>query len=272
MREPNGGTVRGVRDALTTTGHAGEGAGDHAATARRVFWATVATTAAVHLLPFGDVVGYPLLLLSTLVHELGHGLAAEMVGGDFVSLRVFGDGSGVATSASSGGAFARAAVAAGGLVGPAVAAAFGFVVARRAAAARVGLLILGAFLLVASVLWVRGLVGLGVAVVFALLCLGAALVKPSWAWFSQLWLLFTSVQLALSVFSRGDYLFASSARTGAGVGVSDSAALADALVGPVWFWGTVVGLFSVAVLVGGGVAFLHGLRGRRREAGAAPRR
>lgn len=247
----------------------GAGINAHAKTARRSFWAVVALTAAVHLLPFGNVVGYPLLLLSTLVHELGHGMAAELVGGDLVRLQVFGNGSGVATSATSGGDLVRAFVAAGGLVGPAIAAAVGFLLARRTAWARIGLALLGVFLLVACVLWVRGLVGLGVAAAFALLCLGAAFLPPRLAWVSQLWLLFTSVQLALSVFSRREYLFADSATTGAGVGASDTAAIADALVGPVVFWGTVVGLVSVGALVVGGAAFLRGLRGRAPEQGGA---
>ena len=259
-----------MSDAALATRGTGTGIEAHAATARRSFWAVVALTVAVHLLPFGNVVGYPLLLLSTLVHELGHGMAAELLGGDLLSLRVFGDGSGVARSAASGGPLARAFVAAGGLVGPAIAAAVGFVVARRTSWARLGLLALALFLLVGCVLWVRGLVGLGVAVVFALLCLAAALLPPRLAWISQLWLLFTSVQLALSVFSRRAYLFAESATTGAGAGQSDPAEIADALVGPVVFWGTVVGIVSVVALVGGGAAFLRALRGPAPRRDAVP--
>ena len=48
------------------------------------------------LLPFGGVVGYPILLLSTVAHEMGHGLTAMFVGLEFDSFRLYADGSGVA--------------------------------------------------------------------------------------------------------------------------------------------------------------------------------
>ena len=48
----------------------------------------------------GGVVGplaRPLVLLATLMHELGHGLAALMLGGSFAQLQLWADGSGVAS-------------------------------------------------------------------------------------------------------------------------------------------------------------------------------
>lgn len=218
-----------------------------AAQARRVLLGSLTITAAVYLLPGGDLVGYPLLLVSTYVHEMGHGLAAMLVGGRFESLRVFGDGSGVALTATSGGALQRAVVAAGGLVGPAVAAAIGFTVGRSARWSRVFLLVGGVLGLLTALLWVRSAVGWAVAIGLSALSLAIALLIRQDHW-SQLWLVFLSVQLGMSVFSRSEYLFAGSARTGAGSGLSDSALIADALLLPHWFWGAVCGLFSVVVL------------------------
>ncbi|HUG83774.1 MAG TPA: M50 family metallopeptidase, partial [Euzebya sp.] len=166
--------------------------------ARRVLLTSLVVTAALFVVPGGGVIGYPLLLLSTFVHEMGHGLAAELVGGDFVSLRVFGDGSGVAFSATDGGAFKRAIIAGGGLVGPAIAAALGFTLGRRAHASRLTLLIGSLLLLVSSLLWVRNVVGWLVAVGLIVLSLGIGLLRNQ-HW-SQLWLVFLSVQLGLSVF------------------------------------------------------------------------
>src|SRR5690606_32428044 len=44
---------------------------------------SIVLTVALYLVPFGQLIGYPLVLLSTLVHEVGHGLAAVLVGGTF---------------------------------------------------------------------------------------------------------------------------------------------------------------------------------------------
>lgn len=230
--------------------------------ARRVLLASMGITAALWVLPGGELIGYPLVLLSTYVHEMGHGLAAILVGGRFESLRVFSDASGVALTATSGGRISRAVVSAGGLVGPAVAAAIGFYVGRHARWSRVLLVIGGVLVIITSVIWVRSLVGWAVALGLAAtsLLIGLAVRQDHW---SQLWVILLSVQLALSVFSRGEYLFAGTAATGAGVGLSDSAAIADALVGPYWFWGGVCGLFSLLVLAWGAWLFLSTAAGRR---------
>lgn len=49
--------------------------------------------------PWLVLVAYPFRLLTTLVHELGHGLAAIVTGGDFLRFVVFPDGSGLAYTA-----------------------------------------------------------------------------------------------------------------------------------------------------------------------------
>lgn len=233
-----------------------------ASRARRVLLATIVITGALYVLPGGQLIGYPLLLLSTYVHEMAHGLAAILVGGRFESLQVFADGSGVALTATNGGSLQRAAVAAGGLVGPAIAAAIGFTVGRNARWARVLLLLGGVFTLVTALLWTRSLVGWLIALGLAAVSLAVALGVKQDHW-SQLWVVFLSVQLALSVFSRGDYLFDATAVTGAGAGLSDSAAIAEALFGPYWLWGAVCGLFSVAVLGYGAWLFLRTAAGER---------
>ena len=157
---------------------------------------------------------------------------------------------------TSGGRVARAVVSAGGLVGPAVAAAIGFTVGRKGLWARWFLLIGGILGVLTAVLWVRSLVGWAVALGLAGISLAIALGIKQHHW-SQLWLVFLSVQLAMSVFSRSEYLFARTAATGAGVGRSDSASIADALVGPYWFWGGVCGVFSLLVLAYGAWIFLR---------------
>lgn len=215
--------------------------------ARLFLLLSTVVTVVLFLVPYGDLIGYPLMLLSTLVHELGHGAAAILVGGHFDEFRMWADGSGVARWRGDVGPLGRAFVSAGGLVGPAVAAAVGFALARTRQSARVGLAVLGVGLLVALLLVVRG--WFGVVFVAAVAALFLALAKYAKPWVSQVAMVFVAVQLALSVFSRGDYLFTDYARTSGGLLPSDTQQMAEALLLPYWFWGVVCGGISVGVLV-----------------------
>ncbi len=81
---------------------------------------------------------------------------------------------------------------------------------------------------------------------------------------------FVGVQLALSVYSRGDYLFTDVARTGAGTLPSDVAHMADALFLPYWFWGAVCGAFSLAVLAAGLALYFRNGQPAQPELGPPP--
>ena len=65
---------------------------------------------------------------------------------------------------------------------------------------------------------------------------------------AQLALVFVAVQLALSVFSRADYLFTRVAGNPNGLFPSDVEHMARLLWLPYWFWGVLCGAFSLAVL------------------------
>lgn len=217
--------------------------------ARLVLLASVTLTVLLYVVPYGHYVAYPLMLLSTLAHEMGHGIMALLVGGSFHRFVMWPDGSGMAEWSGDGGASSRALVAAGGLVGPAVAAAVGFAVGRTIRGARGALTGLAAILALALLLVVRNLFGfVFVAVVLAGCFLAARKASGEVA---QLVLIFLAVQLALSVFSRGDYLFTPTAETAGGVMPSDVGQIAAALLLPYWFWGLVCGAASVAVLLYG---------------------
>ena len=197
----------------------------------------------IHELRF---LAYPLVLLSTLAHELGHGLTALLVGGSFQTLQIWPDASGAATWAGDGGRLAMAAVAAGGLVGPAIAAGALFALARKPKTAKTALIVLGSFLLLVDLLWVRNLFGFFFVVLVAAGCLALGIkTSPSTSRFA---LVFLGVQLALSVFSRADYLFSEVAETGAGPMPSDTAQIAEALLLPYWFWGTLCGGLSLLMV------------------------
>jgi hypothetical protein len=214
--------------------------------ARTVVLLSVVATAALYLIPAGWYLSYPLLLISTVFHELGHGFGAWFSGGSFYEFNMFSDASGYAITSSSSN-FGRAMVLMGGLVGPAIGAMVCFIAARRARMARICLGAMGAWLLLAEILVVRSMFGL-----FFVGILGAVCLLIAWrtsAQVAQLALTFMAVQLALSVYSRGGYLFTESAGEGR---PSDVAQLASTIGGPHWFWGVVCGLISVVCLIVGG--------------------
>ncbi len=211
-------------------------------------WISIALTVVLYVIPFGNFIAYPLMLFSTLVHELGHGLTALIVGGSFERMVIFSDGSGVATHGGlpATAAMPTALVSAGGLVGPAIAGALAFALGRSGRLSRVGLAIAAIFFAVMMAVFIRNPFGL----VFTGLVVGL-LGWTAWrrsADTAQLALVFLGIQMSLSVFSRADYLFMKEAHTGAGVMPSDTAHIATALGGTYWIWGLACGTFSVLVL------------------------
>jgi hypothetical protein len=57
------------------------------------------TTLFLVLLPWLSGLAYPFRLLLTIVHELGHGVAALLTGGEFIRFVIFPNGAGLATTA-----------------------------------------------------------------------------------------------------------------------------------------------------------------------------
>jgi hypothetical protein len=214
-----------------------------------------AVTALLYLVPWLRWLAWPLLLLSTVAHEMAHGVAAVFVGGRFEALLMWSDGSGAAAWSAHVGRLGRAFVAAAGLVGPALAAAGLFIAGRSPKGTKGSLIACGVVLLVADLWVVRTLFGfMFVGLLAAALIVVGVYGRP---WLAQSTLVFLAVQLALSVFSRADYLFTATARTAGGPMPSDTARIAEALLLPYWFWGACCGLLSLAVL---GVALHSYLR------------
>jgi hypothetical protein len=228
--------------------------------AKQALIGSVVITLLLYFIPFGRIIAYPLMLLSTLVHELGHGLVALLCGQDFKSLVIYPDGSGVAQHVGPESPTRAALIAAGGLVGPATAAAIGFGVGRYERASRVLLAGSAVALALVMALFIRNGFGLGFAGLVVLLLGWVVWKKPHRA---QLVLVFLAVQLALSVFSRGDYLFTDTAMTGSGPMPSDVENMSLALGGPYWLWGLACGAFSLLVL-GGGIAWFWRVFNQRR--------
>jgi hypothetical protein len=121
-------------------------------------------------LPALDFVMYPLRLFVTFVHESAHGLAAILSGGEFRTLTVMADGSGVATTAGG----SRALILPAGYLGAALFGAGLFVAANRVRRVRIVSAALAALLVGLTILYTPlfstgFLVGLGFAAVLGLL-------------------------------------------------------------------------------------------------------
>ena len=205
---------------------------------------SIICTGGLYVIPYGYQIGYPLILLSTLAHEMGHGIAAMLIGGEFSKFCLYQDASGVAYTSTSSG-ISAAIVSAGGLVGPAIVGAVFFAFAHKG---KILFTSMGVFLLLAEILVVRNTFGLAFVGVCTVLCFFLANRNTA---MQQMAAYFVGIQLAMSVFSRGDYLFTEYAETGAGKMPSDVAHIAEALWLPYWFWGGLCGIFSVMCLVWG---------------------
>ncbi len=208
-----------------------------------------AGTLLLYFVPGARILGRPLVLLATLVHELGHGLTAMLLGGSFKHLKLWANGSGVASFEGNFSRLGRAAVASGGPLGPPLFALLMLWCARQVDSARLALGIMGVVLLLAALIWLRNLFGF-----LFVLALAAAL--GALAWFgsdqvAQIGCAFLAVQMALSVFARVDYLFKSQARTAGGMMPSDTAQIAAALFLPHWFWGALIALAAIGLLGAG---------------------
>lgn len=187
----------------------------------------------------------PLVWLATLFHELGHGLAALLLGGELLELAVYADGSGVARHRGAYSGLERAAIAAAGPLGPPLAALALFSSLRHPLLARTLIAALSILLALALLLWVRNLFGF--VFVGAVTATLVALALRADERGLQLTCGFLGLQMCLSTFAQMDYLFSAGAETGAGTLPSDTAQIAMALGFGHLFWGALLGLLALGI-------------------------
>ncbi|KAB8319874.1 M50 family metallopeptidase [Tolypothrix campylonemoides VB511288] len=211
-------------------------------------WLIAAAIATIILwqVPAGDYILYPFTILATWFHEMGHGLMAMLLGGQFRKLEIFGNGSGVASYAMSLslGPIGPALVAFSGPMGPAIAGAALILASRSFKTANLSLKILGVFLLVSTIIWVRSLFGIVAIPLLGLIILGIALKAPRWV--QGFTVQFLGVQACVSTYHQLDYLFSYSAGP---LGLSDTAQIQQQLLLPYWFWGGLMAVASLVILV-----------------------
>ncbi|KOP27456.1 peptidase M50 [Hapalosiphon sp. MRB220] len=215
-----------------------------------LIWLITAAIATIILwqVPIGEYILYPFTILATWFHEMSHGLMALILGGNFQQLLIFSNGSGVASYSYSGslllGPLGRALVAAAGPMGPPIAGAALILASRSFKTASWSLKILGGFLLLSTAIWVRSLFGLVAIPLLGLIILGIGLKAPRWM--QGFAIQFLGVQACVSTYHQLDYLFSYSAGP---LGISDTAQIQQQLFLPYWFWGSVMAIASLIILV-----------------------
>ena len=201
---------------------------------------------------YGDYILWPFTLLATWVHEMGHGIMAELLT-DFVRLEIYNDAGGVALTAQSQSGFVNALIAAAGLLGPAVAGSFFIIFGRKEKSARYLLGGLGLVMLLSILVYVRnafGVVAVGgwVGALIALSYFGSDKV-------CYFFVQFIGLQFCVNNFKDFDYMFIESFKRPDEHGdikvmLSDTGAMAQNLYLPYWVWGSLVAGSSVLMLIG----------------------
>ena len=197
---------------------------------------------------WGSLLLYPFTILATWFHEMGHGLAAILTGGRFERLLIYPDGSGVALSLRPGDSsvLADALVSAAGPLGPPIAGALLIIASRSRRTTRAALAVLAAVLVLSTLIWVRSLVGWIVLPLIALALLVILLRGSGKAQDFAIQLL--GVQACISTYQDTGYLFSAGGSIAGRLQRSDTAAIADSLLLPYWFWGGAISLVILALL------------------------
>ncbi len=215
---------------------------------------------ALYFVPYGWYVLYPFMLIYTFIHESGHGIAGEMVGGDFKQFEMWSDGSGMATTMipENIGHFAKAFIAFGGLIAPAIMAAVFLILGRSGRASRVGMVLFMLTCVAAIIFLVPFTNPFGIAFIGGCgLVSGLIAFGPKSNTVPQYSMLVLAITLLTAVFSRGDYLFTDTAQTAQGAAPSDVGQIANNLFLPYWFWGGLIAALSVLILILGIKGFFY---------------
>ncbi|ARU15911.1 M50 family metallopeptidase [Croceicoccus marinus] len=195
----------------------------------------------------GSLLLYPFTILATWFLEMGHGLAAVIVGASFEHLVIYPSGSGYAQYLLPRDriGFADAYIAACGPLRPAAAGSLLILSSRTAKGTRIALLLLGTFLLLSTVVWVGSVTGWIILPALGLAILAIALQEAGR--FQQFIIQLLGVQACISVWSQFDYLFSTGGVSPAAQ--SDTAAIAEILFLPNWFWGALISAATVLMFL-----------------------
>lgn len=198
-------------------------------------------------IPFGNTIQWPFIIITTFIHEMGHGLSALLVGGDFIKVEIFHNASGLAYTRTSEG-WHRAFVAAGGLIAPSVAGGIFLWSGLNSRRASISFLILSIFILISCLLWVRSSFGLMILIPAGLIFL--FLSRKSSKGLQHFLIQFIGVHMLVDTFTRTlSYIFTSTATVSGEARHSDTGVIAESLIGGHLLWACIMGLVTVGIVI-----------------------
>lgn len=201
-------------------------------------------------LPYFGWVQYPFILLGTWFHEMGHGLTAILVGGDFKYLEIYENGGGVAyytiTDSYIPVSIANALVAIGGLLGPAITGSVLIISGKSPKITRIALRVLIGIMILSLILWIRSFWGMVILISFIVFLTGITFFKNQKL--EVITILFLGLQSVLSTYLQLDYLFTKQFERDGTVQISDTEAIAVNTIGTYWIWAILIVLISIYLL------------------------
>lgn len=219
--------------------------------ARRLLLLALAVGAALLWVPWLALLAFPFRMLSTLVHELAHGLAALVTGGAFLRFLLYPDGSGLAVTAGGW----RLLVIPAGYLGLALFASALVLLGRFPRAARRALAVLGVLVTIFSLRFglpavLAGDLGAGFLAVAAGVAWGAVLiVVPLRA--GDRWVCFAVLLLAaVAGLTAASDLFTLLGLSGLSAGpATDARAMAELTYVPALAWALLWAVAALALMI-----------------------
>ena len=198
------------------------------------------------LFPLGQIIQWPFVILTTFIHELGHGLTAILVGGKFVQMELYADAAGLALMKLPAGDWRSALVSAGGLLAPSVFGGVLIVAGRSATSSSRVFLTLSMVILLSCVFWIRTVFGLAVMGGMGLAFLWLA--RKRSPGMHQFLIQFIGVHMLVDTVTRTfAYLFSSGVTVNGAVRHSDSSAIAHAVGGNHLVWGLLIAIIALSI-------------------------
>ena len=203
----------------------------------------------LHNIPSISIITYPFNLLATWIHEMGHGLTAEMFGGDFKKLVINADTSGYASYLfPAGHNFARGIIASAGYMGTSIFGAMMLYFRKKDTFVKIFSLMLGIFMVLSLLIYIRSITGWLFGVPFSLLLLFVGLKSDSDI--NLFFYNFIASQIALNAILDINVLFSVGNSRGGVTGMtlsSDASVMSEVWIGPYWFWASVWLIISVTL-------------------------
>ena len=210
---------------------------------------------------------YPFNLLATWIHEMSHGLTAEMLGGTFKKLIINSDTSGYAVYAYNPlttGTFSKVLIASAGYMGTAFFGALMLYFRKKQTFVRIFSILLGVFMMLSLIIYIRSFVGAMFALPFSALLIFIGI--KSGGEVNKFAYSFLASQISLNSILDIKVLFSVGTKTGGVAGVptlsSDAAKVSELLFFPYWFWAGLWLILSILMFL---FAFFKPLKGNNSQ-------